>query len=306
MSWKSAAQRTSRRGTDWRTTCFVCFHTSLCRHSPSPKPTIACTSGKIAASAPASSSSSRPRSGSSPMTTRSSLPAQRLRVELRRGAKVVHGHRLHQGLRGLALGGERGGLERVEHPVDAGAFDLVGRLGHGGSALSMLPGGMLGRKRLVRAPRGDRLRVPRGPLRHAGGRRRRPVALLAGIPRRRRAARGRLDEELLRLRRQQGHQRAAPRRVGDVVHRLPGPGSAHRARGDVELEEPRRARRHADGGGPDRGPRDAGHGALVAQRVLAHERRRVRRPRRGRRSAGAARRRAATASRRTSSSTRGP
>src|ERR1019366_2137106 len=58
-------------GRDGRTPCFVCYQTSLWRHSPSPKPTMACTSGKRAASAPTSSSASRPVSGSSPMTTRS-------------------------------------------------------------------------------------------------------------------------------------------------------------------------------------------------------------------------------------------
>ena len=46
MSCKSAPQRTSSRGTLCHTTCFVCFQTSLWRHSPSPKPTSACDLGQ--------------------------------------------------------------------------------------------------------------------------------------------------------------------------------------------------------------------------------------------------------------------
>ena len=78
MSWSSAPQRTSRRGTDCHTTCFVCFQTSLWRNSPSPKPTIACTSGSQASSTPIASSASRPSwvwrpSSRRSISTRSSL-----------------------------------------------------------------------------------------------------------------------------------------------------------------------------------------------------------------------------------------
>jgi hypothetical protein len=74
MSCSSAAHRTSVRGTACSTTCLVCFHTSLWRHSPSPKPTMAFTSGSSASSAPTSSRASSPWSGCRPMSTRSTAP----------------------------------------------------------------------------------------------------------------------------------------------------------------------------------------------------------------------------------------
>ena len=130
MSCKSAAQRTSRRGTACRTTCFVCFHTSLWRHSPSPKPTSACDLGQDHVERAAGEQRVEPALG---IASHHDPIEPRADVAQRAGDRTLPiGRARHQdrSIRGAGLGDHDRSLEGVNRPRRISSLDGLLLLGH--------------------------------------------------------------------------------------------------------------------------------------------------------------------------------